>query len=42
MSTENYAFPVPRHDDHWYILRLAILVELLKARIKRDICRIIL
>jgi hypothetical protein len=42
MGTENYTFPVPRNDDHWYILRLAILEELLEARIKLDICRIIL
>ena len=38
---ENYTFPVPRNDDHWYILRLAISEEVLEARIKLDICRII-
>ena len=42
MGTENYTSTVPRNDDHWYILRLAIPEELLEARVKLDICRIIL
>jgi hypothetical protein len=37
-----YTFPIPRNDDHWYVLRLAISEELLEARIELDICRIIL
>ena len=33
----NYAFPVPRNDDHWYILRLAISEELLETGVELNI-----